>query len=551
MPFIEEDEETKRQRELAEGGGIPISGTQAGTIPGAGGAPQPGAKAPNSFVDVAAYLKANKEQSQATAQRVADTMAQERVGLQSGLQGVTEGYQKNVAAGTVNLDDELVKRAASNPTEFVKNPNDVSSFAKLRDASYAGPGNFEDTADFGTVLERIQSGQAKAKTIDTSEGRKAYLSSMGTNPTAGVVSLDDLLIGADPAARAKLTQAAGGFDTLSGALEESKKKASEALTSGQQATEAAKAGVANRFTMEGGVIPSFQNLMEQKLGTTRTRAQQNAAAIQAAVKQGVGLTDQERELIGAGNWDEVLRLRGLLGGQTPFDDSAAQYERNIDLTPYLTTQNPELVYTKENVATPEDYAMETALQQLSGDNFDILPSDASQAGKAPKSLAQIQGNPESDLRSLLNELDTTFINQYGGFNRGAYPIQNGRMVLTDPNLATSVKGMIDIFNRNPEKLTPAQKELVTQLQADLDSSTAIPPVDGSGGGEGAFIPVEGSDRIRIVGGEFKWWDGTQWVPKPQETRVRDDGTWEKFNYDTGQYEPIADQTKPPIMRGMI
>ena len=558
MPFIEEDEETKRARELAEGGGVPVAGTQAGTIPGTTGTPTPGAKPQNSFVDVAAYLKANKEQAGETANRVASKMAEERTGLQSGLQTATEGYKQNVQAGTVNPNDELVSQAAENPTEFVKNTENVSNFAKLRDASYTGPGNIEDTADFGTVLQKIQSGKEKAANINTSEGRKAYLTSIGQNPTAGVVSLDDLLIGADPGARARIEAEAGQFGTLDTELTNAKQQAAAALAAGKGTTEGVKTGVANRFTGEGGVIPSFQALLEQKLAGQRSDAQMNANMIKQSVEGGNALTQQERDLIGAGNWDEVLRLRTLLGRETPFADSQAKYGRNIDLLPYLTMENPDVQITRENAASPEDYAMEAALQQLSGDKFDVLPSDVSQAGTAPKTLARMQGDPEADLRGLLNELDTTFVDQYRGTNLGAGDDAYWMAEFGDPAKRQNWQNMLDIMNRNVGKLTPTEANTMKRIQEYLDTANPVTPPD-TGGTIPA--PTGGEGRVRSWTDpatgipQQMWWDGNAWVKAPTEYKheQQPDGStknW-KFDFNTGQYTAMPDTPAGKTPPGVV
>ena len=558
MPFIAEDEEERRRREAEEGGGLAVSGTQTGTIPGAGGSPtSPGGKPDNAFVDVAAYLQANRPQSMDTAQRVAGKLSEEEQGLRSGLQGASEGYEAKVKSGTINPDTDLVERAATDPLGFSKDSASLSAFDRQRDAQYTGPGNFEETPEFADVLQRVKSGQEKAKGIDTSAGRRSYLHSIGNNPTQGVVSLDDLLIGGDKDARGVLQTAASRFDTLSPALADATKRASDQLTAGRGTTEAARTGVANRFSAPGGVIPTFQAGLDEKLAKTKTEAQRNAEMLRGGIQRGEALTPQEREQIGAGNWDEVLKNRELLGKYTPFTDSRAKYDRQIDLLPYLAEDNPDVAFTRENVASADDYAKESALQRLSGNNFDVLPDDPRLAGTAPKSLSRIQGDPASDLRNLLGELDTTFIDQYKDMNLGQFSDQapdplTGKYAPDSwqsyfsqiPN-ARSYQGMIDIYNRNPDKINPLQRGVADQVQSWLDELHTLPPTNGGDG----LTPSEptGTDRLRIADGQMNWWDGNAWVAAPPETRKGANGKWEKFNYETGQYEPLPDGSDP-VMR---
>ena len=526
MPFIQEDEETKRARELAEGGGIPVSGTQTGTIPGSTGTPVPGAKPQNAFVDVAAYLKANKAQSADTAQRVAEKLGQEKAGLQSGLQGSLEGYRKSVQAGTVTPNDELVNRAAANPVEFVKNPEDVKSFGQLRDASYTGPGNIEETSDFGTVLEKIKSGQERAKGIDTSEGRKAYLASVENNPTAGVISLDDLLIGGDPEARAKIVEASKGFDTLTGSVEEAKKQAAEALATGKTSTEEAKTAVANRFTGEGGAVPSFQAMLDEKVRQARETAvadRDKAAAILSGIRYnrpelsltppaGLSFRDQtfavknpdgtyrkptleeldllDREFGNTNLYDTLARMEYLKQGTLEQGSLPRIQPKEFNLSDFLTNLNPDVELTRANVANPEDYAREAALEQLINENLPYLnQADIGLAGKVPGDLADF--NTEQ-LREALTS---------------AFEPYQGRLDRITP-------------------LTPYKQPLPPPVEPPPP-----PPPD-------PYAPPGPNDYpVKYINNEKMWWNNGQWVTAPEQIITDANGNVLMFDYLTGQYNP--------------
>lgn len=569
MPFIEENEEERRRREEAEGGGVPVSGTQTGTIPGADGNKPMGGKPENAFVDVAAYLDANREQSMDTANKVAGKLGEEEQGLRSGLQSASDEYGRRVEAGTVRPDDELVDRAATRPTEFVGNQDDLQRFFKQRDAEYTGPGSFEETPEFGALLQRVKSGQEKAKSIDTSEGRKTYLHSVGNNPTAGVVSLDDLLIGGDQNARKKLTAAAAPFETLTGALDDATKKASESLTAGRGNTEAARTGVANRFTVPGGVLPTFQEGIDKRLAETRTKAQTDADALRQQISAGGSLTAEEQKALGLENWDEIRQTRAKLAMPTPFhlpEESLSQseknfvgdifryapgldgikYDRDIDMSPYLTQENADVAFTRENIASADEYAQERALQTLMGDQFDILPDDPRLAGTAPSSLSRIQGDPGGDLSKLLKETDTAYLDRLGDYNIPANehegvigswqtPIQN------NPYIAESFRNLTDIIQRNPETAHSTAQRSAYEIEKFMrDYFGENYDRIGSGGGDDYRPGTPGnveSNRLRVLDGQMKWWDGGGWVQAPPETKTNADGSWEQFNYDTGQYEP--------------
>ena len=413
MPYLIDEEEEERKRK-EEGESVPVTGTQAGTLPGSGGTKPIGAAPNNSFVDVQAYLQANRPQALDTAKKVAGKLGEEEQGLRTGLETVSEGYRGQVEAGTVRPDEELVGRAATDPTEFVKNAEDVEKFKRQRDASFTGPGAFEESAEAGDITHKIKTAQERARGIETSQGRKDYLTSIGKNPTAGVVSLDDLLIGGDPDARAELTRAAQPFETLGTALEDATHRASEQLSAGRGGTEAARSGVANRFTGEGGVLPSFRQSLQGRLGEERAGSQSRADLARSNLLAGgsatpdIGrLTDQDLAELGVtrGEMEAIFSSSGAL---------RSDYGQGTNFEDFLTQQTPEVLFPNADaIASQEDYAKEAALEALLGESYSDLTNEMSgQTGERNRRLLDFN---EGDARSLTSEAlrnrDVEFVNQ--------------------------------------------------------------------------------------------------------------------------------------------
>lgn len=425
MAFLEEDEEERRRREEAEGGGgVPVSGTTADTMPGTSGVRSPGAQPNNAFVDVASYLQANKPQAKETASRVAGKLTEEEQGIRSGIQSATDAYKTKVGEGSVTLDDDLIGRAAAAPESFVKNNDDLQKFFKQRDATYTGPGSYDESPEFVSLLERVKSGQEKAKSIDTSEGRKSYLYGIGKNPTAGVVSLDDLLIGGDPDARKMMTDAAQPFETLSGALSDASKNAGDAMTAGKTGTEAARTTVANRFTGEGGAIPTFQAMLDKKVADARTAAVGRQGM---DLQRAIGPYAELRKEFDDGAFYDYDPTGGVTSSGLPINTSPAfgrfhkepgelGYGKIISPDDFATYASPEVAINKENVAGRANYLRESALQQLMGDQYDTLPDDMSKAGTAPESLLDFNSEGyQNRIKGMLGEADTNWLDAW---NRG-------------------------------------------------------------------------------------------------------------------------------------
>lgn len=547
---------------------IPPTSGSAGTGSSGGGA-APGVGTPTQFGSSAAklsdYLKANQSQIQQFGQQVAGDLTNRYNQSRSDIQKGADDFQTQVQQGYTPPTQEQLGQAFQNPTEFAKNSENVNKFQSWYNPTYSGPQSFEGSSIYSNLNNQVNKAVENAGLVNTLPGLGTYFQNMmgTTNTTPGMQTLDAALLQRNPEARQNIQKAAEPYKNLTSYLNESTQGANKAIEA--KKAETAKSGEDVRAQTEGVTNQLTQDL-QSRLNQARAGGLQNQSAFLQALQQGAGLTPEEMKQYNIKNWDDILNYRNIIKNTAgPFGDTQAKYGENFDLTPYFTPGNAETAYTMENVASPEDYAREAALQQLTGDRFNLLPNGGELAGTAPGALGQYNsGQALQDVRNKLLGLDTSVINQYSGINLGAHPEWGAnniagtyepgwRDILKDPQQALSYQSMVDIFNRNPNLTNDTQKNVANTLQQWLADSGALPP---SGGGGDAFTPTTpGSQNIRVVDGQMQYWTGSEWTDKPAEYIYKDaDGNQTgpdagaqpyKFNFETGEYEPYGD----PITSG--
>lgn len=532
---------------------------QGGGSAGEGGNAAPGVGTSTQFGSNAAkltdYLNANQEQVAQFGQDIAGDLTNKYQQTMGGIdQGVNE-FNQQVGSSYTPPDQTKVNSALQDPAAFAKDPNNLQQWQNWYNPQYGGPQNFESSSIYSNLNNQVNQAVDNAGLTNTMGGLGTYINkNMGANDTTeGMRTLDSALLQRNPNASKAIREAADPYKNLSSYLGTGAQKAAAAI-------EAEKGQVAQGSTdirnQTKGVTDKLQKDLQDRLGQTKTAAQAKANAFKQAVTMGNDLTDDELKTFGIdkATWSDILKNRGLIENtQGPFTDTTAKYGERFDLTPYLQIGNPDSVYNIQNVANPDEYAREQALQMMTQNQFNLLPDDASQAGKAPLSLAQFNSQGAGqDVKNKLRGLDQSVIDQYKNWNLGAYDTNSGPAAAQDPRTALSWKSLIDIYNRNEDLTNPTQKGIVGQLQQWLDNAG---PGNGLGGGGDAKQPTDGGagGTLRVIDGEMKWYDGNSWVKAPPEYRYQNpDGSWGgpsagnqpmRFNYQTGKYEKYGDPIK--------
>lgn len=565
MAFINKPEdEEERLRAQAEGGQPQLAGEQ-GNLEGGGG--MSGYTSPNKagtsgFVDVHAYLDANKDQAVDTANKIGAKVGEQVEQTRGKVQTAEDAFNQRVNAGSVKNNVGLVDSAFKDPAGFVKDPNNVTGFKSMRDAIYGGPKSLEAIDEYSPASSAVSEGKRIASGINAPQGREELLYRVAKNPTKGNVSLDSLLIGGNQDARKTLEDSTKPFGEIDTYLNNASAGAKERAGAAEKETLEARDYAQSRLDAETN---KFQGDLDTRLGAARTEAQKNADMLKAGIEGG-NLTDSELQTAGMnrGQWDELLGTKKNLE-QTGFWDGSPGYGQKFNLGDYYSATSPDTEITKENFASTDDYAKERALQTLADNGqFDALPDDASQAGKAPKNLTSYRGaEAYQNASGKLHALDDQFLAQYNDPHLVNRTEAEQRALLKDPFQAQAHQNFIDIVRRNPEKASAWQKGAADYFERLLGETNTLP---GGGGGD-AFDPndVNGADggfatnRIRTVKGEDgkstqKWQNNDgQWVDIPTEYIYRDSSGKQtgpsvgsqpmRFNYNTGSYEVYGDVIK--------
>ena len=363
------------------------TGTGAGATPGG---PQGSTAVPNTtqappVQDLQAYLAANAPQSVQMGQNIAGNLNTQVGQVTGDINAAQSDVNAQVNASNVAPNPDLINQAASNPAEFVKDPNNVTAFQGQANATYAGPSSFESTPYDQTLTTEITNAQQNAPDINKPGGLEQLVRGQETNPTVGMQNLDTLLLQQNPEAMAPIQGALPQFGNLTNYLQNVRTGTNADIQKAISNNQAVKSNVASKFTGEGGVVPTWENSLQNSL----TEAGKNRAT------QGNEINDLTKA-INANDLSGLSPAQLTKLGITPQEVSDYQqqiYQIKNTLNPNYVAPNLSNYYTPgqispiapslANVATSEDYAKNAALEQLLGTGYSPYLSDAnaSQSGQ--------------------------------------------------------------------------------------------------------------------------------------------------------------------------
>lgn len=495
------------------------TGGSAGVEAGGKGA-APGVGTPTQFGSNAArlsdYLKANQSQVGQFGQKVGNSLTDSYNQTMGNINQGFNNFNNQVNQGYQNPTSDQINQATTNPTEFVKNPENVSSFQNWWSGNYSGPQNVESQDFYSNVNNDVNKAveQSNLAGSNNMSGLSSYLRSSGGSKTSapGTQMLDAALLQRSPEARNSIQSAAAPFKGLNDFLTNKVASGNDAVKSAKEKVGATSQDLQNQFNGKGGIIPTF----EGNLNNARTqKIQETNDAIQKALKDA-----KEGNL----SFDEL----SMFGD--PFDaqgiNEAARYSKNLQsdygvsfpLENYFTAENPELMYgNPRSVANPDQIAYGQALQQLTGQPVEDFMG---QETKMPSQLINYDknaiGDPQKQLSSKDEQTVTGVFSGMGGFPN----IQ--LMSLTNPDLYTreNLKRMatesgatgrsLDVFMNAAERLG---------LISDYTT-----PTDTSGGPENGIMKSQPTGAV---------------VPGPAETETAAPIVEPEIK-DTGQLNDVGD-----------
>jgi hypothetical protein len=323
--------------------------------------------------------------------------------------------------GYTPANDELISQVAANPTGATA--DQISGFQGQLNNTYSGPTNW---ADMGTQQGKVNEAQQYGSLASTPGGLNVLTQEFeGPQASQGVNQLDTLLLGGSPEAMGQVKAAADPFSTLTDYLNSQNTNVQGAITGGQNAANTISQNALNAFTGANGTLTNLNNTVNQTAADRLAAAQAQQAQL---TKDIGGLYNRPVDTSDSGNialyggksmpWynttnynvgdlapqdlaamglsqDQWNSLKGAMtdlgttqgyttGGQYGVQSPTAQ----ADLSTWLNFQDPTQSIAPGTVATPEQYAQMSAIQNLLGSKMPqemaINPLNASQAGTAPQ-----------------------------------------------------------------------------------------------------------------------------------------------------------------------
>ena len=418
VPLTPEEEELLKQQ--AAGAPIAVAGTEGALTPQSAGR-SPNQTRMSPFTDVASYLDANKEQGIGLGQKVNERISQEGTAAKAGAEEVSGSFKSAVDAGTFRPNEEEVNAAAADPIKYSATPENVGRFNNAAKGIYTGPAALEELPGYTPAQSAAEKANRTSKLLDSTAGRQELVSGFQKNPTRGKSSFDAMIFGQNPDAIASAKETAVQFGDLENFL--AGKAAEAGAYAGQAAADrdASKAMITEKFTGEGGAMPTLKNDVD-------TAVQSRRQALSDIIS---GLPSQ----IGDYSWtpDELKALgidESAVAGLAPYA-STLQGQHGVSIIPssYFSQEVIPDYVTPENTVTPEQIAKYNALAALLGQESDFISEEQrAAAAQVPDKLGSLNiGALSGDLRNTLSSKDQQFLSKYrAGFNDDQYDLSRHR-----------------------------------------------------------------------------------------------------------------------------
>ncbi len=395
------------------GGSAGVGGQAKGTPPGVGSSTQFGSNA----AKLSDYLTVNAPQVQNWGNQIAGGLSQNYNQTMGDVNKGFGDFNAQVQQGAPSADSNFISQAAANPTDFAKNPENVSKFQQAYQGNYTGPSNFESSEPYQGLNNEVNTAVQDAGLVGSPSGLGAYLNSKsgGQNQeTPGMQTLDTALLQGNPAAQSAIKGAAQPYQNLQTYLSGQTAQANTNATNARDTASQNAAQYQNQFTGKGGIVPTFQGDLTSRLGAASGAASTSANQAKADLLAGK-VTPDDMKLLGI----DQNQLSNISDPMKTLQDA---YGQNFDLGNYATIQDPSKVFSNPNaIATSDDYAKAAALNQLTGSDFSqfLDPSQAGNAGKQNNSLLGFDAKgANTDVNTALKQNDTSAINDFISYFTG-------------------------------------------------------------------------------------------------------------------------------------
>lgn len=384
-----------------QGGGSSGTGIQGqgqgGVAPGQASSTQFGSNA----AKLSDYLKANEPQVAEFGNQVAGKLNEGYNTAKGAIDQGYAGFNQQVNQGWNQPDQDKINQAISNPTEFAKDPNNVSSFQGWYNNEYKGPQNFEGSDTYSGINNKVSQAVQNAGMVNNQQGLTSYLNNfMGTgNNTPGMQTLDTALLQRSPDARSTIQNAAKPYEGLNNYLGAKTSEANQGVQSAQQQANQTRQSLQNQFTGEGGIIPTFQKgLTDRQQDMEGQRQRFNSAYDKFGnPSKDLSASIAEYNKVVADNPMNTFAYMRQNGAPDVFN--LAMPDRFAD----WAKLNPIQGIGMENVASQEDLDTQSALNRLTGSNVSMVPSQLNPVS-VPQQYPQNFNKELFDYSQYLNDL---------------------------------------------------------------------------------------------------------------------------------------------------
>jgi len=388
----------------------------------------------NGYTDVSAYLNANQGGGQQIGQGVANNLTQGYNTTMGDINTSAQNATNSVNSGYIPENTQLIQQVANNPTAAAADPNQTSAYQAQLNDTYSGPTTWADTTNaagntvggYGTLQGEVNTAQQNANLLNTPGGNNVLVQQVENqqNPgqtSQGVNALDTLLFGGTPSAVTAAQTAASPYANLGTYLDTQNTNFGNAVTGAQTNAQQASQDALNAFTGSNGTLTNLNTQIGNETSQALTNAQQQEAQVKADLANLYGgqqlqtagttlgtygggttpwgnttnytvgnLSPQDLASLGM-TQDQWNALQGQLqqAGTSTMENGhnfgAGTETTQADLTQWLNQQDPTTLINAGTVATPEQYAQMTAINQLLGSQAPtqteaINPLNAAQAG---------------------------------------------------------------------------------------------------------------------------------------------------------------------------
>lgn len=620
MAYVRPIEEEDKEKEA--GAAIPVAEQPGGPVSGGAvaQAPAPAQEAQTKgYTDVRSYLSANRPQAGQLADVYAGRIEKEAGDIRSQIGQAQEQFGQKVEEGTGGAAwgtgaQSVIRQAIQDPTRFTSIQPQLENWQKIYNAQYAGPSGLQDIEGYQDIAGKVSSAGKFSESLQTPEGRKEMFYRYGLRPTPGNVSLNEMLISGTPEAMQRIQTAGAGLGEIPEYMKGIEATAKEQAAARQQALDEARTAAREALT---GEVSGLEKSLQERLQQATTGAQEEMQVLADIIRSGGQLTEGTPGYARAGmtpaQWNNIRKLEGILTdylydtrrdpsrGMANIDPSIiergdlvpgqpwayGEYDPNwrpIDLTQYMATPPGmnEGAYSIGNLATPEEYTREAALEQLAGEQIPLLfETDRPQAGSGLTTAARF--DPNAAYKALYEKLaaeDARTLQEhqekFGSFSPNridwkqydttkqtpliqALARQAGRGKLTpeQQNLVDVMTGKVPtLAGWGPNERAPEFKKLFEsvwnpeqQLQGDQWTEPTQPVMPEP-------VPPSASDRLEYIRNpetgqnELMWKDPQgYWKQAPQEFKYTKGGQpsgpgdfdkVEQFDYLTGTYKEIPE-----------